>query len=172
MQFYYRLQTPDKDKNEKELDENEQFEIQLKNVINNASWKTTDILLATPVVMSHILENKEKFDPYDINPAVVVIDEFDELLANPQISPQLIKILRKFASFNSEKDNPLVPLNRLRQFIFTGSTIPKTLMNGHDAMQALHDWIPTIKHIRTNGLHKVSKHIEFEWINIEQVAAF
>jgi hypothetical protein len=30
--------------------------------------------------MSHIIENKEKYDPYDINPAVIVIDEFDELL--------------------------------------------------------------------------------------------
>lgn len=32
--------------------------------------------------MSHILENKDKFDPYDINPQVIVIDEFDELLQN------------------------------------------------------------------------------------------
>jgi hypothetical protein len=49
-------------------------------VINNASWKLTDVLLATPVVMGHMLETKEKYDPYDINPAVIVIDEFDELL--------------------------------------------------------------------------------------------
>ena len=33
--------------------------------------------------MSHILESKDKFDPYDINPAVIVVDEFDELLSNP-----------------------------------------------------------------------------------------
>jgi hypothetical protein len=52
----------------------------LKNVINNASWKLTDILLATPVIMTHILDSKEKYDPYDINPAVIVVDEFDELL--------------------------------------------------------------------------------------------
>jgi hypothetical protein len=31
------------------------MDISLKNVINNASWKLTDVLLATPVVMSHIL---------------------------------------------------------------------------------------------------------------------
>lgn len=30
--------------------------------------------------MCHILEKKEKFDPYDINPEVIVIDEYDELL--------------------------------------------------------------------------------------------
>ena len=36
--------------------------------------------------MTHIIESKEKYDPYDINPAVVIIDEFDELLTNQQIS--------------------------------------------------------------------------------------
>lgn len=74
--------TPDKTKGEKELSEEEQFEISIKNVINIASWKLTDILLATPVILSHILDSKEKYDPYDINPAVIVIDEFDELLTN------------------------------------------------------------------------------------------
>ena len=49
-------------------------------MVNNASWKLTDILLTTPVVMSHILDSRDKYDPYDINPAVIVIDEFDELL--------------------------------------------------------------------------------------------
>lgn len=91
--------TPDKAKGEKELSEEEQFDISLKNVINNASWKLTDILLATPVVMSHILESKDKYDPYDINPAVIVVDEFDELLQNPQQGNHMLKILRKFASF-------------------------------------------------------------------------
>ena len=81
------------------MDENEQFEISLKNVINNASWKLTDILLATPVVMSHIIDHKDKYDPYEINPAVVVIDEFDELLQNPGLNQHILKILRKFGSF-------------------------------------------------------------------------
>jgi superfamily II DNA/RNA helicase len=75
--------TPDKAKGEKELSEEDQFDISLKNVINNASWKITDILLATPAVMSHILDHKDKYDPYDINPALIVVDEFDELLQNP-----------------------------------------------------------------------------------------
>jgi len=91
--------TPDKTKGEKELNEEEQFAISLKNVVNNASWKLTDILLTTPVVMSHILDSRDKYDPYDINPAVIVIDEFDELLQNPTYGSHLLKILRKFASF-------------------------------------------------------------------------
>ena len=85
--------TPDKTKGERELSEEEQFDISLKNVINNASWKLTDVLLATPVVMSHILDNKDKYDPYDINPAVIVIDEFDELLQNTAYGSHMLKIL-------------------------------------------------------------------------------
>ena len=77
------MQTPEKDKPDKEMSENDMFEIQVKNVMNNAAWKITDVLLITPVVMSHILEKKEKSDPFEINPAVIVIDEFDELLTNP-----------------------------------------------------------------------------------------
>lgn len=56
------------------------LDISYTNVINNASWKITDILITTPVVMSHIIDTKDKYDPYDINPAVIVVDEFDELL--------------------------------------------------------------------------------------------
>lgn len=46
-------------------------------MVNNASWKITDMLLVTPVVMAHIIDKQDKCDPYDINPAIVVIDEFD-----------------------------------------------------------------------------------------------
>jgi superfamily II DNA/RNA helicase len=50
--------------------------------VNNASWKLTDILITTPLVLSHIIDKKDKFDPYDMNPEIIVIDEFDELLTN------------------------------------------------------------------------------------------
>jgi len=69
------------------MSEDDLFEIQVKNVMNNASWKITDMILVTPIVMSHIIENKDKIDPFDINPAIVVVDEFDELLTNSQTSP-------------------------------------------------------------------------------------
>lgn len=134
--------TPDKTKGEKDLNEEEMFAISLKNVVNNASWKITDMLLTTPVVMTHILNSKEKYDPYDINPAVIVIDEFDELLQNPTYGEPLIKILRKFASFQTDKGNPLAEMNRMRQFIFTGATIPKMVFNspGNDAMHTINEW--------------------------------
>ena len=54
--------------------------------------------------MSHILESKSKYSPFDINPKTIVIDEFDELILNPQLSNHLIKILRKFGSSDNESD--------------------------------------------------------------------
>jgi hypothetical protein len=50
--------------------------------VNNASWRLTDVLIATPVVLSHIVEKKDKIDPYDLNPKIIIIDEIDELLGN------------------------------------------------------------------------------------------
>ena len=72
--------TPDLKKGEREYSDDELFNISLYNVINNASWKISDILFSTPVVMSHILDTKQKYNPLDINPKTIIIDEFDELL--------------------------------------------------------------------------------------------
>jgi hypothetical protein len=71
--------TPDTKKNEKEYTDDELFNISLANVINNASWSLSDVLFSTPVVMSHILESKSQYNPLDINPKTIIIDEFDEL---------------------------------------------------------------------------------------------
>ena len=90
--------TPDPKKGEKEYTDDELFNISLNNVINNSSWNLSDVIFSTPVVMSHILETKAKYSPFDINPRTVIIDEFDELIANPTLSSHLLKILRKFGS--------------------------------------------------------------------------
>ncbi len=72
--------TPDTKKGDKEYSDDELFNISLANVINNASWKLTDILFTTPVVLSHIIDQKAKYSPFDINPKTIIIDEFDELI--------------------------------------------------------------------------------------------
>jgi len=72
--------SPDPRKNDKEYSDNELFNISLTNVINNASWDLTDVLFCTPVVLSHILETKQKYSPFDINPKTIIIDEFDEMI--------------------------------------------------------------------------------------------
>lgn len=51
--------TPGADKkDEKIYSDDELFNISLSNVINNSSWKLTDVILSTPLVMSHILDSK------------------------------------------------------------------------------------------------------------------
>lgn len=90
--------TPDRRKGDREYSDDELFNISLANVINNASWQLSDIIFSTPAIMSHILESKKKYSPFDINPKTIVIDEFDELLHNPQFSGHLLNILKKFAT--------------------------------------------------------------------------
>ena len=56
------------------------FDISMSNVINNASWNLSDILIGSPMTMAHVLKDRNSYAPYDINPRVIVIDECDALL--------------------------------------------------------------------------------------------
>jgi hypothetical protein len=119
--------TPDAKKGEKEYNDDELFNISLNNVINNASWNLSDVIFSTPVVISHILDTKSKYSPFDINPRTIVIDEFDAMIANPQLSSHLLKILRKFGQLDTKNTNNYFSgsVNQHRQIILCGSTIPK-----------------------------------------------
>ena len=74
------------------------FDISIANVINNASWKLSDVLLATPITLTHVLQKREKYEPFDINPQIVIIDECDLLLQDETLRKSLLWLLRKFAS--------------------------------------------------------------------------
>lgn len=82
----------------------------MANVINNASWSLTDVLIATPMTLSHILKARQSFAPYDINPAIVVIDEIDLLLDAEEVDKKVIEILKKFAT----KRGPFAEENKRR----------------------------------------------------------
>lgn len=86
-------------------------------MINNSSWDLTDVLFATPVVMGHIIDTKQKFKFFDINPKTIIIDEFDELMSNQQHNVFVNKILDKFCSHTTQ-------VNKHRQLILCGTTIP------------------------------------------------
>ena len=60
---------------EKQDRESDLFEISLANMINNANWSMSDIIMATPVTLAHVLQRREKFAPYDMNPSIVVLDD-------------------------------------------------------------------------------------------------
>ena len=38
-------------------------------------------------------------------------------------------------------------------------------------MQSLFDWIPDLKHVKTASLHKPPPNIDYEWLNVEELAA-
>ena len=89
----------------------------MANVINNASWSLTDVLISTPMTLSHVLKARQAFAPYDIN----VVDEVDLLLDSEEIDKKVIEILKKFAT----KRGPFAAENQKRQFIFSASTLTK-----------------------------------------------
>jgi len=100
VEFLTPEQKPEGSKGEeqKEYTEEEIFDISMANVINNASWSLTDVLISTPMTLSHVLKARQAFAPYDINPAIVVIDEIDLLLDSEEIDKKVIEILKKFAT--------------------------------------------------------------------------
>jgi hypothetical protein len=49
-------------------------------LINATEWKKVDILFASLSMMDLVVSNKENYDSYDINPEIVIIDDFDYIL--------------------------------------------------------------------------------------------
>jgi len=59
VEFLTPEQKPENTKGEeqqKEYTEEEIFDISMANVINNASWSLTDVLISTPMTLSHVLK--------------------------------------------------------------------------------------------------------------------
>ncbi len=50
------------------------------NLVNTAEWENIDILCITPDLLQFILSTKHEYDFYDINPEVIMIDDFDYLI--------------------------------------------------------------------------------------------
>lgn len=120
--------TPEDDKKTTEQQRQDKeadlFEISLTNVINNASWSMSDVIMATPVTLAHVLQRRDKFSPFDMNPRVVVLDECDQAYEseNDTTKKSLLFILRKFFGQDSG-DAEYSAFNRKRQLIFTGAHI-------------------------------------------------
>ena len=51
-------------------------------------------MFTTPVILDFLISSNP--DPYDINPKIIAIDEFDMLLSNPGIGEKMHQIIRKF----------------------------------------------------------------------------
>lgn len=94
--------TPESTKKDKWEYKDNTDNVSLKNVINNAVWEMNDLVFTTPAIMKFLIEEIKKYDPYDINPSIIAIDEFDVLLSNPGIADHMHLIVRKFAGNSDE----------------------------------------------------------------------
>ena len=74
------------------------FDISLTNLQNNASWDLCDMILSTPTTLSHTLTKRAEYAPYNINPAIVVLDECDTFFEDPddRLLKPLTNILKTF----------------------------------------------------------------------------
>jgi len=50
------------------------------NLINTTYWKNIDILFITPQMLEYVFSQKDEYDYYDINPEIIMIDDFDYIL--------------------------------------------------------------------------------------------
>ena len=73
----------------------------MANVVNNTSWDLSDVLIATPMTLSHVLKKRQLYAPYDINPKIIVLDEVDLFLKDPDLFKLIMEIMKKFATKRS-----------------------------------------------------------------------
>jgi len=51
-------------------------------------------MFTTPAILDFL--NTTSPDPFDINPSIIAIDEFDMLLSNPGMAEKMLNIVRKY----------------------------------------------------------------------------
>ena len=85
--------------NETEANESELEEICKINLLLNTKWAQNDIMFISPVMLEFVMNNMDEFDKYDINPEIVLIDDFDYLIKEDEI---MKRILFKYFSPNSD----------------------------------------------------------------------
>ena len=83
-------------------------------------------MLTTPMILKFLIDELDSYAPYDINPSIVAMDEFDLLFTNPGMEEAMIQIMRKFGG-RSDKD--FSKFNMRRQFILSGSWLPDKIHN-------------------------------------------
>lgn len=127
----------------------------MSNVINNASWKQSDVLISAPVTMTHILKTKKTYAPYDINPSIVVIDEAD-LLLDSHLEKHVTDILRTFAT----QRGGFAKENKKRQFIFSCSTLTPMIRD------KILNYFPDMEIVKTPGAHQISGGLDMNFIRI------
>ena len=84
-----------KDETKKKVSENEMFDISMTNVINNASWRHTDVLVTSPFILKYLLD-KSKFNQHDLLPETVVFEDLGDCFKDEKLSNACMDLLKKF----------------------------------------------------------------------------
>ena len=50
------------------------------NLMNTTDWRHLDMLFITPQMLEYVLAQKDDYDYFDINPEVVMVDDFDYVI--------------------------------------------------------------------------------------------
>ncbi|KRW99455.1 P-loop containing nucleoside triphosphate hydrolase [Pseudocohnilembus persalinus] len=142
-------------------------QMSFQNVVNGVNWNNTDILVSTPSQLEQILQVKDKQDPFEVNPATIVIDEVDLLLGESTLSKSTMDILKRF----SFAQNKIFGKENLeRQFILAGATLPKKIKK-HNTKDLFNLWFSQPYFIESENFHKIPPTIEFDNIDIDDFLA-
>ena len=60
-------------------------QIAFENVVAGINWTNTDTFLSTPLILESMLKLKDRFDPFEVDPEFIVIDELDLLLGDSEM---------------------------------------------------------------------------------------
>jgi len=115
------------------------------------------------MVLKFLLDDLKKFDPYNINPSIIALDEFDLLFTNPGMEDAMLQILRKFGG---KKDELFSPFNKKRQFLLSSSTIPNYIQ-GKSSMDFLNSSFPNLKTTKSKNFDKPSPTLTTNWVDLE-----
>jgi hypothetical protein len=73
--------TPSVENDNSESEEKDEMMDTIKlNLINSTEWKKIDFLFTSPNMMELAMSNKDNYDYFDINPEIIVIDDYDYIL--------------------------------------------------------------------------------------------
>lgn len=112
--------------NETEANESELEEICKINLLLNTKWSNNDMMFISPIMMDFVMNNLEEYDKFDINPDIIVINDFDYYIksdnkGNLELEESIKKLLSKYFSSNSDFYNEST---RKRKLILMSSTFP------------------------------------------------
>jgi len=138
-------------------------DISFQNVVNTVSWGEIDILVTTPGQLEDIMAVKDKKDPYNLNPKIVVVDEYDILLGEETLGKSTRSILRRFAGVYK---SIFADVNRQRQFILCGSSSVRRSNSSITVEEELRDTFQDFEILQSERFGKLPQNLKYEYVDV------